>query len=267
MAPPSENAQEPSEPDRGMPSNSASESPSNYEPESPSNSASKSHSTQPDDADEIKASAPATPDPEQLEELARTYLADTFQLELDSFRLVSGIEATIFVPGVSDQEDPSQAPEDWEDIQQRMVSAQEQLSEVLEMPNASSRLLVRDAGGKQILSVQQGRVNYDDFKAHPRPEPKPEPEPEPSLILTPPPVQSSDSTQNSDGQSWGDSSTTNEITGNLSRTAYWTTGGKSYHFSSSCPSLSRSKNIKSGTLQQALNAGKKDPCNNCANGS
>lgn len=66
---------------------------------------------------------------------------------------------------------------------------------------------------------------------------------------------------------WGDESTTNEITGSLSRAAYWTPNGKSYHFSETCPSLSRSRDIKSGTLQDALNAGKTDPCNNCANGS
>lgn len=69
------------------------------------------------------------------------------------------------------------------------------------------------------------------------------------------------------GGSWGEDSTTNEITGDLSRTAYWTRSGKSYHFSRECPSLSRSKNIYEGTLQDALNANKTDPCNNCAGGS
>lgn len=63
---------------------------------------------------------------------------------------------------------------------------------------------------------------------------------------------------------WGEDTTTIEITGDLSRTAYWTPRGKSYHFSRSCPSLSRSQNVKDGTLQEALDAGKTDPCNNCA---
>lgn len=66
---------------------------------------------------------------------------------------------------------------------------------------------------------------------------------------------------------WGKDSTTNEITGSLSRAAYWVSGGKSYHFSNGCPSLSKSTNIQTGTLQDALNAGKTDPCNNCAGGS
>lgn len=67
--------------------------------------------------------------------------------------------------------------------------------------------------------------------------------------------------------SWGETSTTNEITGSLDKPAYWVDGGKSYHFSQDCVSLSRSKNIRSGTLQDAINAGKTDPCNNCADGT
>lgn len=80
-------------------------------------------------------------------------------------------------------------------------------------------------------------------------------------------IQSGRSNSSLGNGTWGEDSTTNEITGELTRTAYWTNGGKSYHFSESCPSLSRSKNINTGTLQDALNAGKKGPCNNCANGS
>ena len=103
------------------------------------------------------------------------------------------------------------------------------------------------------------------------PTPAPTPTPKPTPAPTPKPTPSTAPSNGSSGGngnngSWGNDSTTNEITGSLSRTAYWTSGGKSYHFSKSCPSLSRSKNVKSGTLQDALNAGKKDPCNNCAGG-
>lgn len=86
---------------------------------------------------------------------------------------------------------------------------------------------------------------------------------------TQPPTKSNGGTSsnNKSNGSWGEDSTTNEITGSLSRTAYWVSGGKSYHFSKSCPSLSKSTNIKTGTLQDALNAGKTDPCNNCAGGN
>lgn len=65
---------------------------------------------------------------------------------------------------------------------------------------------------------------------------------------------------------WGEDNTTSEVTGDRGRTAYWMPNGKSYHFTDSCPSLSRSKTICTGTLQDALDAGKTDPCNNCAYG-
>lgn len=59
---------------------------------------------------------------------------------------------------------------------------------------------------------------------------------------------------------------TDDITGPLSTPAWWTEGGHSYHFSPSCPSLSRSSSVQSGTLSDALDAGKYDPCNICAYG-
>lgn len=46
-------------------------------------------------------------------------------------------------------------------------------------------------------------------------------------------------------------------------TVYWTPSGKSYHNTSECSTLSRSKTILSGTLDEALAAGKTDPCNVC----
>lgn len=48
--------------------------------------------------------------------------------------------------------------------------------------------------------------------------------------------------------------------------ACWTPNGKSYHYSSSCATLSRSKTIIEGTVADAINNGKSDPCNVCAGG-
>lgn len=45
-----------------------------------------------------------------------------------------------------------------------------------------------------------------------------------------------------------------------SETVYWTPKGKSYHTTKSCPTLSRSKIINSGTIDQS---GKYDPCDRC----
>lgn len=44
---------------------------------------------------------------------------------------------------------------------------------------------------------------------------------------------------------------------------YWTPGGKSYHNSRECSTLSRSKTINEGSLSDALAAGKADPCDVC----
>ena len=44
---------------------------------------------------------------------------------------------------------------------------------------------------------------------------------------------------------------------------YWTPNGKSYHNSHDCVTLKRSKTINQGSLNDALSAGKTDPCNVC----
>lgn len=52
-------------------------------------------------------------------------------------------------------------------------------------------------------------------------------------------------------------------TSNVGATVYWTPNGKSYHSTSSCPTLSRSKQILSGSYADAAASGKTDPCNVC----
>ncbi len=44
---------------------------------------------------------------------------------------------------------------------------------------------------------------------------------------------------------------------------YWTPNGKSYHNSHDCVTLKRSKTVNQGSLNDALSAGKTDPCNVC----
>jgi competence protein ComEC len=48
------------------------------------------------------------------------------------------------------------------------------------------------------------------------------------------------------------------------RTAYYTPGGKSYHFNKSCSTLARSKTILDGKLSDVIALGKSDPCDKCA---
>lgn len=125
----------------------------------------------------------------------------------------------------------------------------------------------------RIIDIATGEP-YEP-EAEPAPTDEPEPEQTTATSTTEPPIEAPApapepaepaSSSASSGGSWGESKTTDEITGDLSDTVYWTSGGKSYHFSENCATLSRSNNIKSGTLQDALNAGKKDPCNICAGG-
>lgn len=46
--------------------------------------------------------------------------------------------------------------------------------------------------------------------------------------------------------------------------AFYTPGGKSYHFSKACSTLSRSKTILEGNLSDVIALGKDDPCDRCA---
>lgn len=47
------------------------------------------------------------------------------------------------------------------------------------------------------------------------------------------------------------------------KTVYWTPNGKSYHYKKDCKTLSRSKTIIEGTLKEAIDLGKSDPCDIC----
>ena len=50
---------------------------------------------------------------------------------------------------------------------------------------------------------------------------------------------------------------------NLERVVYFTPKGKSYHYTRSCRTLSKSKTILQGTIQEAVQSGHGDPCDVC----
>lgn len=54
--------------------------------------------------------------------------------------------------------------------------------------------------------------------------------------------------------------------GEYTGTCYWTQFGKSYHFDQNCQTLTRSKTLYSGTLEDAIAAGRTDACDFCAGG-
>lgn len=67
----------------------------------------------------------------------------------------------------------------------------------------------------------------------------------------------SNSNTNTDTNINTNTNTNDKISSNL---VYWTPNGKSYHITKSCSTLSRSKTILEGTLQES---GKSDPCDVC----
>ncbi len=76
---------------------------------------------------------------------------------------------------------------------------------------------------------------------------------------------SSNSTDNSNATSGNSTSNNAPVNNNASTTSnsgtvYWTPNGKSYHTTKSCPTLSKSKTILEGTIEQS---GKFDPCDKC----
>ncbi len=52
-----------------------------------------------------------------------------------------------------------------------------------------------------------------------------------------------------------------DTSGNSTGTVYWVSGGSVYHLSKDCPSLSRSSNIQSGTVEES---GRQRACKNCS---
>lgn len=80
-------------------------------------------------------------------------------------------------------------------------------------------------------------------------------------------LESNTSTNNSSDTSSKVSNTTNnsntngsQSSSNSSAIVYWTPNGKSYHTTKNCSTLSRSKTILEGTIQES---GKHDPCDRC----
>ena len=48
------------------------------------------------------------------------------------------------------------------------------------------------------------------------------------------------------------------------QTVYWTRFGKSYHLDPNCHTLMRSSKVYQGTIEEAFEANRTDPCDFCA---
>lgn len=73
-------------------------------------------------------------------------------------------------------------------------------------------------------------------------------------------LQTNTSSNNSNSSSNTNTTINNSGSTSSSGTVYWTPNGKSYHTTKGCSTLSRSKTILEGTIQES---GKNDPCDRC----
>lgn len=71
---------------------------------------------------------------------------------------------------------------------------------------------------------------------------------------------STSSSSSSSSNKNNSSTSVNQSSSSSSEKVYWTPNGKSYHTTSNCSTLSRSKTILDGTIQES---GKYDPCDRC----
>ncbi|MDM8271203.1 hypothetical protein [Thermophilibacter provencensis] len=92
-----------------------------------------------------------------------------------------------------------------------------------------------------------GWYALEEGKTIPAPEPAPDPAPSQPSNPDPAPSQPSNPAPSEPQTS----------------VVYWTPSGEVYHSTRDCPSLKRSKTVKSGTLDEARKAGKVRPCKNC----
>ena len=165
------------------------------------------------------------PDPEELKEKANTYLSEQFNLDLvDLQDKTLRFELTVTAPGISDREDQSEAPENWDDFQIEFISAQARTSDELGISSMNTMLYLIDSESEIMLSARNGIIIENKYKE--------------KEIITPAPS----GTQPS------------------GRTVWVTSSGKKYHYSSSCSNM---KSPKSIPLSEAISKGY-TACDKCA---
>lgn len=146
------------------------------------------------------------PTVEDMQENARTYLSEQFQMDVVSLvDRTLRYEITVTAAGISDREDQSEVPENWEDFQLDFISAQARTSDELGISSKNTMLYLVDSAGEVMLSARNGIIIDNRYKEK----------------VVPPP---------SDTQS-------NE------RKVWVTSSGKKYHYSSSCSNMNNPKSI------------------------
>lgn len=121
---------------------------------------------------------------EEKEALARTVLADQFNLELSDFQRVgTHFEMTVFSDSAKAGDE--QTPENWKETQRLFVSAQASVRDAFTDFNSPLLLHLVDSDGNILLTVSNGRITYDLYQEStptPTPTPTPEPASTPTMI-------------------------------------------------------------------------------------
>lgn len=95
---------------------------------------------------------------------ARECLSEEFQLELLDITSDAGIsQYVVTATGVNNCEDQTEAPENWEDIQQNLISAQARIVSELEEDSQKTALILVDSQGQRLLVCRAGVIKQDRY--------------------------------------------------------------------------------------------------------
>lgn len=160
-----------------------------------------------------KDSSNRRPDVETIKSEASDYLSRNFQLDVVDLRdKTMRYEIKVTSDGISNREDQSKAPENWDGFLIDFVSAQARLSDEIEVSSDKAMLILVDSDDDIILSARNGRIVDNRYKADPKEQEEPE---KPKGTNTKP----------------------------TERTVWVTSSGKKYHYNSTCSGMQNPRSI------------------------
>lgn len=156
------------------------------------------------------------PNIEEVKDKASLFLSESFQLNLIGLEdKAMHYEMKVTSEGISDREDQSQVPENWNNFQLYFVSAQARMADEIEVESDKAMLILVDSNDDMMLSVKGGIITYNKYKEETVEQEKP-----------------------------------NEtITKPTERTVWVTSSGKKYHYSSTCSGMKNPSSISLSTAK------------------
>ena len=158
----------------------------------------------------------AKPDIEEVKDKASLFLSENFQLNLIGLEdKAVHYEMKVTSEGISDREDQSQVPENWNNFQLYFVSAQARMADEIEVDIDKAMLILVDSNDDMMLSAKSGIIIYNKYKQETVKQENP-----------------------------------NEtITKPSERTVWVTSSGKKYHYSSTCSGMKNPSSISLSTAK------------------